>query len=99
MLDQKNGDATGGHFGNQMVDLFSFHRVAACGGLIEKQNARFERQCTGNSKPLQRTVGKALSLLFCRTGKADPFQQPHRISGHHPCPAARGRKAEEIGHK
>ena len=54
MLHQEDGYAGGGDLGDQVVDLLGLDRVAAGGGLVEEEDAGFERERAGDLEALER---------------------------------------------
>ena len=75
MLHQEDGCAGGGDLGDQVVDLLGLDGVAAGGGLVEEEDAGFQRQRAGDLEPLQRAVGERARLLLGGVAEADAVEE------------------------
>lgn len=96
VLDEQNGDARRGNFGDQMIDLLGFNRIAARRRFVQQQDLWRERQRARYFKPLQRSIGKRSRFPLGNTVKTDTFEKLERARSCIPCALARRMKIENI---
>ncbi len=78
MLDKQDRHARCGHFGDQVIDLLGFNRVAARRRFVQQQDLWRKRQSAGDFKPLQRAIGKRTRFPLGNAIQTDAFEKFQR---------------------